>query len=295
MQTSKSVFFPRRNEKKNKIQMNRNYHHTAVEDDVSATDDEDDEAASSGSGEEEEVVEETQFAQQQQLPILTSPITEGGRYQLRSTPDRLAASQRRQQQQPRYPFIDAARLRGSSAGRTGVANATTTTARINATLNAPVGANATSTMNKNNIIGNTNNNSNATGVDALLLASGAAATTAANGTESRSNNNNITNTNPSRSASVTACAPRYQSGKASRSKGTKNFSNDELNSILELIKKVLPTGNEFWELVVKLHKEKFLEMNQNAASIKKILQTGQRETWHWKSFHFQHYTKSQKN
>jgi hypothetical protein len=180
----------------------------------------------------------------------------------------LAASQRRQQQQPRYPFVDAARLRGSRAGRNGVANATTTTARSNATLNAPVGANATSTMNNNNITGNSNNISNASGVEALLMASGATTTTAANGTKSRSNKNN-SNNNPSRSASVAAHVPRYQSGKASRTKGTKNFSNDELNSLLELIEKVLPTGNEFWELVVDLHKEKFPEMNQNAASIKK--------------------------
>ena len=128
--------------------MNRNYHRTAVQDDVSATDDEEDEAASSRSGEEEEVVGETQFVQQQQLPILTSPITEGGRYQLRSTPDRLAASQRRQQQQPRYPFVDAARLRGSSAGRNGAVNTTTMTARNNISGNAPLGAHATGTSKK---------------------------------------------------------------------------------------------------------------------------------------------------
>ncbi len=78
---------------------------------LSAYEDDDSEEATSGE-KGEEIVGETQPAQQQQLPILTSPITDGGRYQLRSIPERLAASQRGQQQQPRYPFIDAARVRG---------------------------------------------------------------------------------------------------------------------------------------------------------------------------------------
>jgi hypothetical protein len=80
---------------------------------------------------------------------------------------------------------------------------------------------------------------------------------------SRHNNNNT----PSHSASIAARTSRTQSGKAARSKGTKNSSN-KLTSFLELIEKVLPTGNELWELVVDLQKEKFPEMNWNATSIK---------------------------
>ena len=82
----------------------------------SAFDSDNNEDASSGN-EEEEMVGETQPAQQQPQPILTSPITDGRRYQLRSTPDRLASSQRGLQQQPRYPFVDAARVRGLGGAR----------------------------------------------------------------------------------------------------------------------------------------------------------------------------------
>ena len=83
--------------------MNRNSHPAPKDDDaVSASfSDEEDDDATSGEEEEEIIVGETQPAQQQELPILTSPITDGGRYQLRSTPERLAISQRgHQQQQP---------------------------------------------------------------------------------------------------------------------------------------------------------------------------------------------------
>jgi hypothetical protein len=77
-----------------------NTHPTAEEEYASlAFDSDDDEDASSGD-EEEEMVGETQPAQQKQQPILTSLITDGRRYQLRSTPDRLASSQRGLQQQP---------------------------------------------------------------------------------------------------------------------------------------------------------------------------------------------------
>ncbi len=68
---------------------------------------------------------ETQPAQQQQLPILASPITEGGMYQLHSTSERLLASQRGQHQQQQYLFVDAARVRGISAGRIEYINTTT--------------------------------------------------------------------------------------------------------------------------------------------------------------------------
>ncbi len=53
--------------------------HSAAEDDaaLSAYEDDDDEDATSRE-EEEEIVGDTQPAQQQQLPVLTSPITDGG-------------------------------------------------------------------------------------------------------------------------------------------------------------------------------------------------------------------------
>jgi hypothetical protein len=64
--------------------------------------------------------------------------------------------------------------------------------------------------------------------------------------------------------------PRAQVPKAAvRPKGSKNFGNDELNSLLELIEKMLPTGSEFWDLVCELHRERYENMNRNAVSIKK--------------------------
>ena len=162
-------------------------------------------------------------------------------------------------------------------GRTLVNAVASTSSRNNNTLEGAARQAAIDSYSTNNNTSaatraSSNNNTNASGVDALLMASGATDTTAS-GTMSGNNNNNI---NPSRLASVDTRTTRTQSGKPSRSKGTKNFSNDELSSILELIEKVLPTGNDFWELVVELHKEKFPEMGWNVASIKKKnLQTGQ--------------------
>ena len=97
--------------------------HPAPEDYASsAYDDEEDEDGSSEGGEEEDggVVAETQPAQRQQLPILTSPISDERRYQLRSTPDQSqrAQQQQQQQQQPRYPFVNAARVRGLGGATT---------------------------------------------------------------------------------------------------------------------------------------------------------------------------------
>ena len=135
-----------------------------------------------------------------------------------------------------------------------------------------------------------NNNNNA-GVNALLVASGVSTTTGTEAVSSSTNNNN----NISTSTSAAAHAPRAQGSKAVRSKGSKNFSNDELNSLLELIEKVLPTGNDFWELVAKLHKERFGVMNQNAALIKIFLQACQCKTQYWKSFHFQCYIEGKAN
>jgi hypothetical protein len=109
-----------------------------------------------------------------------------------------------------------------------------------------------------------NNNNNA-GVNALLVASGVSTTTGTEAVSSSTNNNN----NISTSTSAAPRAPRAQGSKADRSKGSQNFGSNELNSLLEHIKKVLPTGNVFWELVAELHKERFGVMNRNAASIKK--------------------------
>jgi hypothetical protein len=137
----RSKLFLLRDEKKKK---NRNYHPTAEDDAESATDDEEDEPPAG----KKKKLWGNQFAQQQQLPVLTSPITEGGRYQLWSTPGRLAASQRGQQQQPRYPFVAAARVWDFIAERNGAVNTTTMTARNNISGNAPLGAHATGTSKK---------------------------------------------------------------------------------------------------------------------------------------------------
>ena len=107
---------------------NTNNYRPAAEDEAS-DDDAEDEAASSKDGD-NEVVGETQPGQQQQLPILTSPTNDGRRYQLRSTPEHLLQAQRGQQQQ-RYPFIDATRVRGLGGGRTTVNAVASTSFRDN--------------------------------------------------------------------------------------------------------------------------------------------------------------------
>jgi hypothetical protein len=95
-----------------------NNHPAAEDDTLLAYNDEEDEVASNDV-EDERVVAETQPAQRQQLPIFTSPINGGQRYQLGSTPDRLASSQRaQQQQQPQYPFVNAVRVMGLGGART---------------------------------------------------------------------------------------------------------------------------------------------------------------------------------
>ncbi len=92
--------------------------------------------------------------------------------------------------------------------------------------------------------------------------SSASASVAAN-TNNNAGAASVTNNNSN------ARASRSQAhSKGARTKGTKNFGNDEINSVLDLIEKVLPTGNELWELVADLHKERFSGMNCNATSIK---------------------------
>jgi hypothetical protein len=68
------------------------------------------------------------------------------------------------------------------------------------------------------------------------MASGVSTTTANEAVSS-------TNNNVSTLTSAAASASRTQASKAIRPKESKNFGNDEL------IEKVLPTGNEFLELI----------------------------------------------
>jgi hypothetical protein len=94
------------------------------EDEASFVDDDSEDEDISSGEEEEEVIAETQPPQQ---PILASHITEGARYQFQSTPERLNASHRVQQQ---FPIVDAARCRVSNSTAGSVGATATITSRI---------------------------------------------------------------------------------------------------------------------------------------------------------------------
>jgi hypothetical protein len=47
-----------------------------------------------------------------------------------------------------------------------------------------------------------------------------------------------------------------------RMAGTKNYSNDELMSMLQCIRRVLPIGNDMWQMVAELHALNFPHCNQ---------------------------------
>jgi hypothetical protein len=49
----------------------------------------------------------------------------------------------------------------------------------------------------------------------------------------------------------------------------KNYSNEELSALLECIRRVIPIGNEHWELVADLHAIQYAHCSRNADSIKK--------------------------
>jgi hypothetical protein len=51
--------------------------------------------------------------------------------------------------------------------------------------------------------------------------------------------------------------------------GTKNYSNDELMSLLHCIQQVLPLGNDSWQLVADLHAIQYAHCDRTALSIKK--------------------------
>jgi hypothetical protein len=219
-----------------------------------AEDESEDEEASSEEEEEEVIAETQQPAQPPEQPILASPITGGARYQFRSTPDRLNASHRVQQ---RYPFVDAAtrRVLNSSVGSAG---ATATTRRIASGGGTSVRTNATTTsgIGESNVSRSVTSNTTNTATAATSASESVAATI------NNADSTTVTINN------ATARASRSQStSKGARTKGMKNFGNDDIQSMLDLIEKVLPTGNEFWELVADLHKERFSATKRNAVSI----------------------------
>jgi hypothetical protein len=53
-----------------------------------------------------------------------------------------------------------------------------------------------------------------------------------------------------------------------RRSGTKNYSNDELLSLLRCIQRVLPIGQDMWEMVARLHSMEYSHCQRDAKSIK---------------------------
>ncbi len=51
--------------------------------------------------------------------------------------------------------------------------------------------------------------------------------------------------------------------------GVKNYSSEEISALLDSIRRVLPMGNEQWELVADLHSVHFAYCNRSGDSIKK--------------------------
>jgi hypothetical protein len=54
-----------------------------------------------------------------------------------------------------------------------------------------------------------------------------------------------------------------------RRPGTKNYSNDELMSLLQCIRSVLPLGRDMWQIVADLHANNFPHCNRDAQSIQR--------------------------
>ena len=53
-----------------------------------------------------------------------------------------------------------------------------------------------------------------------------------------------------------------------RRSGTKNYSNDELMSLLHCVQRVLPIGQDMWEMVARLHAIEYSHCQRDAKSIK---------------------------
>ncbi len=70
-------------------------------------------------------------------------------------------------------------------------------------------------------------------------------------------------------AAVSAAASRATASAKQTRGGAKNYSSEEINALFESIRRILPTGNDQWELVADLHSVHFACCNRSGESIKK--------------------------
>lgn len=105
---------------------------------------------------------------------------------------------------------------------------------------------------------------NATSNTANTTTSSASASVAA------STNNNADAANVTNNPSIAHASRKQATSQGAGTKGTKNFGKG-IYSMLDLIEMILPTGNEFWELVEDSYDKQFIGMNCNATPMKKIL------------------------
>jgi hypothetical protein len=205
---------------------------------MSATSDDDDEDSADSStcapdGYQSPVVPETQ--RHPELILVPSPVRQASyqRYPLRNTPDRL------QHQQSRYLFVNSRHHNSSSSlgalsNNTATANTTTATSNVISTIN-------------NNLINAEASNS-------------AAASTSASATASASASASDSAGNTAQRAAASKLPP-------TRSKGSKNYSRDEVEHLLKSVSICLPLGSEDWQVVAHLHAEKFPANKRDAAKL----------------------------
>ena len=84
----------------------------------------------------------------------------------------------------------------------------------------------------------------------------------------------------SNAAAATTTTTKYTRG------SVKNYSSEEIFALFESIRRVLPTGNEQWELVADLHSVHFANCNRSGDSIKKNLQASKCTAKNRESFYF---------
>ncbi len=188
----------------------------------------DDEHSSSSStqapeGYEEHVIQETQEGG----AILPSPVrVSSTRYPFQPTPER---------QHSRLQFLS----RVSAAARSSTAAASRDSS---ATTGASAGTRNTTAANAS--------------AAASRVSGGASAVTArtTTTTSARGSSSMAAASRDSGGTSAAASSLRNSVNATARSRGgVKNYSNDELSSLLECIRRVLPIGNDQWELVAELH------------------------------------------
>jgi len=68
--------------------------------------------------------------------------------------------------------------------------------------------------------------------------------------------------------SIIVPQPAAQQTTRQRRSGSKNYSNDELLSLLQCIKRVLPIGQDMWEMVARLHAINYPQHQRDGKSIK---------------------------